>query len=357
MSRKVAAVDYKLLGPVKAYAAGGRADLLSAHRLRPRHRLLLAALLLAGGQRVGTARLIELMWGIDQSPEDPENALHHYASKLRATLRIAEPGWKDPLPPAADGYRIDMKPQQVDAFRFRNLTAQARARSGIDDGEAVRLWRLALAEWSPHRSGLYGPEPLAGLPGQWADNRRTILGEEHRDAVIGCLDAELRLGQHQRLLTELAALEAEDGDDDEDLKRIGMLAYYRLNRPAEALSAFQRLEQSLKRSGREPSRSLRILESRIRQRDPGLDHIDGAGPSAALAVQANRSAMAWTSRPVRLASTSRAWSSAAGSTGYSGRGIAITARPAAAAERTPLAESSTAAQRSGRWPSWRATAR
>ena len=49
-------------------------------------------------------------------------------------------------------------------------------------------------------------------------------------------------------------------------------------------------------------------------------------------------------RSVRLESTRRAEARASGAGGYSGRGIAITVKPAAAAERRPLEESSMAAQ-------------
>jgi len=60
---------------------------------------------------------------------------------------------------------------------------------------------------------------------------------------------------------------------------------------------------------------------------------------------------------VRLASSSRAPASASGAGGYSGRGTAMTASPAAAAERSPLEESSTAAHDCGSTPSNRATVR
>ena len=53
---------------------------------------------------------------------------------------------------------------------------------------------------------------------------------------------------------------------------------------------------------------------------------------------------------VSESSTSRAWSRASAAGGYSGRGTAMTARPAAAAERSPFEESSTAAHAAGATP-------
>jgi DNA-binding CsgD family transcriptional regulator len=76
------------------------------------------------------------------------------------------------------------------------------------------------------------------------------------------------------------------------------------------------------------------------------DHHAPASASTAAGVS-------W-SRPV---STSPASSSAAGSGGYLGCGTAITRSPAAAADRRPLVESSTAAQSCGRRPSRAVTAR
>src|SRR5580658_3344771 len=61
--------------------------------------------------------------------------------------------------------------------------------------------------------------------------------------------------------------------------------------------------------------------------------------------------------PARLGSTRLARASASGSGGYCGCGIATTRRPAAAAERSPLEESSTAAQSGGGQPSPAVTAR
>jgi DNA-binding SARP family transcriptional activator len=230
-------VEFKLLGPVQVYTSDGTTDLLSGSRLiKPKHRLMLAALLIAEGNRVGMERLIDQMWGADRDELiGPHSTLHHYASNLRKVLRSADPDKKeDPLPSVANGYRINIEPRQVDVLRFRDLASQARARSGVDDEEAVRLWRLALAEWGPRRCGLYGPEALAGLRGQWASNYRITLQREHREAVIGLLDAELRIGEHQHVITELAALDAGDGGaPDEDLARIRMLAHRGAGRPGD----------------------------------------------------------------------------------------------------------------------------
>ena len=264
-------MEFKLLGPVKACADGQQTDLLQAGGLQPRHRLLLAILLLAEGQRVGMDQLIEQMWS-GRELTSPHSSLHHCASRLRAALRAAEPAEYDPLPAQANGYRILMDPRQVDALRFRRLAGQARLQAGHDDAEAVRLWRMALAEWGSHAPKLRGPAPLAGLSGQRAESYRDTLRLEHRDVMIECLDAELRLGRHRRLVSELAALDAGDGGrDDEDLARIRMLACYRSDRPSEALETFLRITGSLSRAGLEPGWELSLLAERIRRRDPALD--------------------------------------------------------------------------------------
>ena len=67
--------------------------------------------------------------------------------------------------------------------------------------------------------------------------------------------------------------------------------------------------------------------------------------------------MAWAVSPSRPVSTSLAACSAAGSGGYLGCGTAMTCNPAAAADRSPFVESSTAAHASGAKPSRSVTAR
>jgi DNA-binding SARP family transcriptional activator len=159
----------------------------------------------------------------------------------------------------------------VDVHRFRAKAAEARANT--DDGVAP-LARAALLEWGPGPAQLYGPEPLAGLPGQWAADYRLTLRREHRDLLIELLAAELRRGGAKRVLAEFARLADADevAREDEQLTALLMHAYYLCGRQSEALKAYQRTIESLKQKGVEAGRELRMLEKKVRNQDPDLDY-------------------------------------------------------------------------------------
>ncbi len=118
-----------MLGPFEVRADGASVDVPGA-----RLRALLVALALEPGRVVPKARLVDWIWG-EQPPSDAANALQRLVSRLRKVL---------PVDGRADGYRLVVEPDAVDAVRFERLVGQARN----DDGAArVRLLREALALW------------------------------------------------------------------------------------------------------------------------------------------------------------------------------------------------------------------
>lgn len=258
-------MKFKLLGPIQAQPDGSGQDLLAG--LRPQHRLLLAILLLNKGNRVGMARLTELMWDDTPPYGNPQGDLNGLASDLRRTLS-EQPG-TERIPRGNDGYRIVAEDGEVDALRFLDLAGRVKAQAGRDDDEAVRLGRQALREWGPRTQGLRGPQALAGLRGRWAEDRREHLGSEHRNVLIRVLDAELRRGNHEVLATELIELEV-DGIDrfDEDFARIYMMACQQVGRHAEAGDFYQRFAHAAQRNSRRVSGELSGLATRISNRDP-----------------------------------------------------------------------------------------
>jgi DNA-binding SARP family transcriptional activator len=263
-------VQFRILGSVRAYSDGGQADLLTS--LQPLPKLLVAALAAAEGRPVPAGRLTEQLWG-RYPPADPRAGLYTCASRARAALREAGRVDGDPLPMADGSYRLRASAEQVDVHRFRRLAAAAAAAAGRDDAEAGRLSAEALGVWGTRSRELYGPEPLAGLPGDWAGRYRTTLRREYRDALIQRLESDLRCGRHQRLVPELAALtDADDvGPPDEQLAALLMRAYCLSGRPSEGLLAYRHLHDSMRREGLEPSKELRMLEERIRRQDPALE--------------------------------------------------------------------------------------
>jgi DNA-binding SARP family transcriptional activator len=270
-------VRINLLSEVAAYGDGGNTNLLGG--LQPMYRLFVAALALTAGRPAGMDRLEEQLWS-GFPPAEPRARLHSCASKVRLVLKNAGIDG-DLLVAQAGGYCLRVDGPSVDVHRFRAKAAEARtyaaeARGG-DDG-VVALAREALSEWGPGPTQLYGPEPLAGLPGEWAANYRLTLRREHRDVLVELLAAELRRGGAKRALAEFASLADADEAawEDEQLAGLLMHAYYLCGRKYEALKVYQRTIESLRQNGVEAGRELRMLEKKIRNQDPSLDY-PGAG--------------------------------------------------------------------------------
>ena len=143
------------------------------------------------------------------------------------------------------------------------------------------------------------------------------------------VDAELALGRHADLVSELEAAVAEQ-PLRERLHGQLMLALYRCGRQAEALEAFRRARRTLvEEIGVEPGAELRALQEAILAQDPALDAPPGPEelPAALDAGSADagrpgpgaggnwsrcwrtraRAVAAWCSCPARAASGRRAW--------------------------------------------------
>ena len=115
--RKVtmAVSGYGLLGPVEVRVDGVAVELAGA-----KQRLLLAMLLLAGGQQVPAGRLVDELWG-EALPQDPAGALRTQISRLRRVLGPAG----DSLVTVEGGYRLHVQRDQLDATRFQDELAAA----------------------------------------------------------------------------------------------------------------------------------------------------------------------------------------------------------------------------------------
>ncbi|WP_432829898.1 ATP-binding protein [Dactylosporangium sp. CA-092794] len=129
-----------LLGPLTV-EVGGRPVEVGGARLRA----LLVRLALEPGRFVPVDRLADALWppGGPAAPADPANAVQSLVSRLRKAL-----GGHPALESGPGGYRLDLRPDDVDAGRFERLVAEGRRalRSGDPPG-AVRSLRAALDLW------------------------------------------------------------------------------------------------------------------------------------------------------------------------------------------------------------------
>ncbi|MHC0433236.1 AfsR/SARP family transcriptional regulator [Streptomyces sp. O3] len=258
MSRE--ALRFSVLGPVRAWRGG---EPLSTGS--PQQRALLAALLLREGRTATAAELIDAVWG-EEPPSQALAAVRTYASRLRKALS------PDVLTSESGGYAIRLPGDALDLAVAEDLWARAeKARGASDLCRARALLNDALALWDG--------EPLANVPGPYADTQRTRLEEWRLQLLETRLDMDLEQGCHAESVSELTALTAAH-PLRERLRELLMLALYRSGRQAEALAVYADTRRLLADElGVDPRPGLAELQRRILQADPALAE-PGAAPAA-----------------------------------------------------------------------------
>lgn len=264
-SEEPAALRFSVLGPVRAWLGD---DPLPAGS--PQQRALLAALLLRDGRTATASELIDALWG-DEPPSQALAALRTYASRLRKALG------PEVLVSESGGYAIrSLGERALDHVRAQELAADAeKARAAGDLSRARDLLRDALALWDG--------EPLASIPGPYAETQRARLEEWRLQLLESRLDMDLEQGCHAEAVSELTALTAAH-PLRERLRELLMLALYRSGRQAEALAVYADTRRLLADElGVDPRQGLKELQQRILQADPGLAEpsAPAAEPSAA----------------------------------------------------------------------------
>lgn len=250
-----------MLGPVRAWLDG-----VALPSGSPQQRALLAALLLRDSRTATAQELLDAMWGEDPPPHALA-VLRTYASRLR---KVLEPGL---LVSESGGYAIRLhRPEDLDLGIARGLAAQAeRARAAGDRALARTQLNRALELWDG--------EPLAGVPGPFAESQRTRLVEWRLQLLETRLDLDLESGHHAEAVSELTAL-TDAHPLRERLRELLMLALYRSGRQAEALAVYADTRRFLANElGVEPRPELSALQQRILRADVELAR--GGEPASA----------------------------------------------------------------------------
>jgi hypothetical protein len=113
-------------------------------------------------------------------------------------------------------------------------------------------------------------EAFAGLDNPWLTIVRTSVNSEKLAALLERNDAYLCLGQHTHLLTDLADMSTAH-PLDQRLAAQHMLALYRCNRTADALTRYHHTQNHLAEElGVDPGPTLRQLHEQILRNDPYL---------------------------------------------------------------------------------------
>ena len=220
-------MDVRVLGPLEVVGDDGAQVDIGGRNPRA----FVALLALRVGEVAGTDQIIEQIWG-DHDMQDPANALQALVSKLRRSLTVGRAeGAPSPIATKGNGYVLDLDAEAVDAVRFERLVGIGRARADVGDAAG------ASARLCARRSRCGGARrwPTSSST-SFAHGDRARLEDLRIAAIEQRIDADLALGHHEVLASELEALIA-DHPLRERFRAQLMLALYRSGRQAEALRA------------------------------------------------------------------------------------------------------------------------
>jgi SARP family transcriptional regulator, regulator of embCAB operon len=235
-------------------------------------RQVLSLLALSANHVVTIPLMIKELWDEDP-PRSAMTTIQTYIFQLRKLLTSA-PSLADRkiseevLVTTAGGYTLRLAGDLFDLWRFERLAAIGRRRLADNDvaGAAVNLHE-ALDLWR-------GPALVDVQHGQLLSMHVTRLEEARLTTLEQRIEADLRLGRHHDLVSELFALVSQH-PFNESLYGKYMLALYRCGRRSDALAAFHRLRRALvDELGLEPSPPVQRLHQAILATDPGLEDVD-----------------------------------------------------------------------------------
>jgi DNA-binding SARP family transcriptional activator len=255
-------VSLRILGPVEVWTGDRRLDLGG-----PRLLGLLAFLVVNANRALSTDALIDAVWGSARAGAD--NRLQMAIARLRKTLLPLQ-GDQPILRTVAGGYLLSIGPGELDADVFEAYVQDGRR--ALADGEPARAaeaCRAALDLWR-------GP-PLAEVAFEdFAQGAIRHLEELRLIALETRSDADLRLGGHEEVVTELQGLLVDHPTREHFAAQL-MLALYRCGRQADALETYRQTRAYLMEElGLEPGPELRSLQSKILAQDPSLELANGS---------------------------------------------------------------------------------
>ncbi|GAA1711262.1 AfsR/SARP family transcriptional regulator [Streptomyces yatensis] len=260
-------VGFGVLGPVVAWDADGHAIALKG----PRHRAVLARLIVARRRVVPVSRLVDDLW--TEPPPGAVGAVRTFVAALRRALEPQRP----PRTPArllvteGPGYALRADVDAVDAWRLEQDVSAAATLP--PDGALPRL-EAALSRWR-------GPAYAEFADEDWARGERSRLAELRLHAVERQAEARLALGRAAEAVPDLEAHLAEH-PWREGAWRALALALYRTGRQGDALAVLRRARTLLvEQLGVDPGPELRRLETDILDQAPHLDPATARGGAAA----------------------------------------------------------------------------
>lgn len=257
-------LEIRILGPLTLM----RGD-ASATPTAPKPRSVLALLLLQANQTVPVTALIQELWG-HEPPASALTTLQTYVLHLRklfgAALSVATSVVaKSVLVTVPGGYAFLGATGDFDLHRYQQLAAEGRqALAAGQNAAAAELLLKAQNLWR-------GPALSDVRAGPLLQPQIKRLEESRLTTIEQGIEAQLRLGRHQEVLSDLAGMMAEHRLH-ENLHAQFMVALHRSGRRQEALRVFQQLRHTMTEElGLEPSKRLHLLQQAILADDPVLE--------------------------------------------------------------------------------------
>ncbi|MFD3540404.1 BTAD domain-containing putative transcriptional regulator [Streptomyces sp. NPDC058662] len=216
----------------------------------PKPRQVIALLLMRRNTLVQTSELIDELWESDP-PASAMTTLQTYVYKLRKILSARHA--QEILFTRPGGYTLAVPDECVDLHRFE---AEADAGKSLlkngDAAGAAEALRRSLALWR-------GSALVDVVPGALLSSYVTRLEESRERTLDLRIEADLKLGRHQELISELKSLVL-SRPLHENVHASLMIALHRSGRRHEALEVYQVLRRSMiDNLGLEPGKELRAL--------------------------------------------------------------------------------------------------
>ncbi|OLT38170.1 hypothetical protein BJF79_05400 [Actinomadura sp. CNU-125] len=236
---------FEVLGPVTVRHGGAPVEAGTSRRTG-----VLAVLLARAGRAVPVDVLVDAVWERDPPPSAGKN-LQTYVHRLRRLLGDADRIVRD-----GPGYRLVVRPGELDADRFEALVREGRA--AAPPVRAAATLRRALDLWR-------GDEPYCGAPGTMPIRAEAgRLAELRLTALAAWADAELACGRAAEIVPDLTRL-TRVHPLREDLRATLIRALCECGRRADALAAFEDARRVLRAElGTEPGAELRRLHRDMR---------------------------------------------------------------------------------------------